>query len=176
MPAIHPEEIGINTAGKLIIRPVHENDLPALFEIVNMPGFRAGTLRLPFQRFTDTERWFAAIGAQDIAIVAEIDGKVVGDASARRFSGRRGHAAAIGMGLHDDYHRRGIGSALLAAIVDAADKWHDIRRLELEVFADNKAAIGLYRKFGFQEEGLLRGYAYRDGAFADAYMMARLRF
>ncbi|MGR6432256.1 GNAT family N-acetyltransferase [Rhizobium sp. PAMB 3174] len=160
----------------LIIRPVHERDLPALFEIVTMPGFRAGTLRLPFQRFSDTEKWFAAIGPEDISIVAELNGKVVGDAGARRFAGRRAHVARIGMGLHDDYHRRGIGSALLAAIIDAADNWHDIRRLELEVFADNKAAIGLYRKFGFQEEGLLRGYAYRNGTYADALVMARLCF
>jgi L-phenylalanine/L-methionine N-acetyltransferase len=160
----------------LVIRPVHQGDLPALFEIVTMPGFREGTLRLPFQRFSDTEAWFAAIGPEDISIVAELDGKVVGDAGLRRFAGRRAHVARIGMGLHDDYHRRGIGSALLAAIIDAADNWHDIRRLELEVFADNAAAIGLYRKFGFQEEGLLRGYAYRNGTYADALVMARLRF
>lgn len=160
----------------LVIRPVHQGDLPALFEIVTMPGFRAGTLRLPFQRFSDTEKWFAAIGPEDISIVAELEGKVVGDAGIRRFAGRRAHVARIGMGLHDDYHRRGIGSALLAAIIDAADNWHDIRRLELEVFADNAAAIRLYRKFGFQEEGLLRGYAYRNGTYADALLMARLRF
>ena len=29
--------------------------------------------------------------------------------------------------------------------------------------------------FGFEVEGLLRGYAFRDGAFVDSYAMARLR-
>jgi putative acetyltransferase len=79
------------------------------------------------------------------------------------------------MGVHDDFTRQGIGSALLGAIVDAADNWLDIKRLELTVFTDNAAAITLYRKFGFEEEGVLRSFAYRAGSYVDAYAMARIR-
>ena len=39
----------------------------------------------------------------------------------------------------------------------------DLHRVELTVYADNEAAIGLYRKFGFEAEGLFRDYAVRDG-------------
>jgi putative acetyltransferase len=42
------------------------------------------------------------------------------------------------------------------------------------VYADNVAALQLYRKFGFAIEGTCRAYAFRDGSFVDAYMMARL--
>ena len=48
-------------------------------------------------------------------------------------------------------------------------------RLELEVYADNEPAIRLYERFGFEREGVLRQYAYRNGQLADALYMARLR-
>lgn len=51
----------------------------------------------------------------------------------------------------------------------------NLRRVELTVYTDNEPAIALYRKFGFVEEGTLRDYAFRDGEFADALSMARLR-
>ena len=73
------------------------------------------------------------------------------------------------------YQGQGVGSALLAAIVDLADNWYNLRRLELEVHADNAAGVALYEKFGFEVEGVYRKFAYRDGAFVDALAMARLR-
>jgi len=51
----------------------------------------------------------------------------------------------------------------------------NLHRVELSVYADNEAAIGLYRKFGFENEGLFRDYAVRDGKWVDTLSMARLR-
>ena len=70
--------------------------------------------------------------------------------------------------------RRGVGSALMAAMCDYADRWAGALRLELTVFVDNEPAIALYRKFGFEIEGTHRAYAMRDGRYVDAYAMARL--
>ena len=55
------------------------------------------------------------------------------------------------------------------------EKWLNLARIELTVFTDNEAAIALYRKFGFEIEGTLRKYAFRDGEFVDAYAMARIK-
>ena len=90
-------------------------------------------------------------------------------------SARRRHVGYIGMAVRDDWHGRGVGSALMAAIVDVADNWLGYRRLELTVYTDNAVAFALYRKFGFETEGTLREYAFRDGRYVDAYTMARLR-
>ena len=63
----------------------------------------------------------------------------------------------------------------MEAVLEIADNWMNLRRIELTVYFDNEAAQRLYRKFGFEMEGRLRDYAVRDGVFADAMSMARLR-
>ena len=68
----------------------------------------------------------------------------------------------------------GIGSAMMAALVELADDWLDLKRLELTVHTDNAPAIRLYRKFGFEVEGTLRANAFRGGVYVDAHAMARL--
>ena len=90
-------------------------------------------------------------------------------------SPRRRHAGAIGMSVRDDWHNRGSAQRCSRAAVDLADNWLNYTRLELTVYTDNAAALALYRKFGFEVEGTLKSYAFRDGRFIDAYAMARLR-
>jgi putative acetyltransferase len=77
------------------------------------------------------------------------------------------------MAVRDDWHGRGVGTALLAAVVDLADNWIGYSRLELTAYTDNAAALALYRRFRFEIEGTARGYALRDGELVDAYLMAR---
>ena len=159
----------------LLIRAARVIDFEAIAAISAMPSFRAGTLRLPFQSADLTRKFLESQGENDLSLVAERDGVVVGSAGWRRFAGRRLHAAAIGMGVHDAHVGRGIGTALLAAILDAADNWHAIRRLELTVYTDNDAAIRLYRRHGFESEGTLRDFAFKAGRYVDATAMARIR-
>ena len=70
---------------------------------------------------------------------------------------------------------RGIGAALLGALIDTSDNWLNLKRLELTVFVDNEPAVRLYQKFGFEIEGTRRAAAFRDGQFVDMYEMARVR-
>ena len=62
----------------------------------------------------------------------------------------------------------------MAALVDWADQWANLLRLELTVYTDNEHAIALYRRFGFVIEGTHRAYALRRGVYVDAHCMARL--
>jgi len=63
----------------------------------------------------------------------------------------------------------------MAAVVELADTWLNVQRLELEVNVDNPAGVRLYRKFGFEIEGTKRWHAFGDGRLADSHFMARLR-
>ena len=82
-------------------------------------------------------------------------------------------------GLGEDSWRswpaKGVGTALMQALLDLADNWLNLSRLELTVFTDNEAAVKLYQKLGFVIEGTHRKFAFRDGEYVDCYAMARLR-
>ncbi len=159
----------------LKLRAACADDVPALCEIANDPGYRWGTLRLPYQGLEETRLWFAGLTANDSLLVAELDGQLVGNGGLHRRTGRRHHSAMLGLGLRDAFQGRGIGNALMSALVDMADNWLDIRRLDLTVYTDNDRAIALYERFGFVREGMLRADSYRGGRYADVLLMARLR-
>jgi len=109
-------------------------------------------------------------------LVAVVEGRVVGNIGLEiARAPRRRDVGSIGMSVHDDYQNRGIGTALMVAVIQLADDWLGLRRLELEVWTDNLAAIHLYEKFGFVIEGTARQFARRAGDFVDAHHMARLR-
>jgi putative acetyltransferase len=63
----------------------------------------------------------------------------------------------------------------MRAVIDLADRWLNLSRIELTVFTDNEPAIALYRKFEFEIEGTHRKFAFRDGEFVDAHVMARVK-
>ena len=90
----------------------------------------------------------------EIEILAEIDGKVVGTAGiskiGRNYKVR--HRADFGIGIDEKYWGLGIGSALTAACIECA-KIAGYRQLELECVAQNHAALNLYRRFGFVKFG-----------------------
>jgi L-phenylalanine/L-methionine N-acetyltransferase len=159
----------------LVIRAARSSDCESLTELANMPGYRNGTLRLPFQSLDRTRQRLEGAGPNMLHIVAAVGDKVIGDAGLECYAGRRSHVGAVGMGVRDDWQRRGIGTALLAALVDTADNWLGLRRIELTVYTDNAPAIRLYEKLGFEREGICRAYAFRNGTYVDAISMARLR-
>jgi putative acetyltransferase len=160
----------------ILIRALEPEDMADVTEVLSQPLAIRGTLQLPFTSLADRQKRNAATPAGHVRLAAVIDGKVIGTIGLHpEANPRRAHAAAIGMAVHDAYAGRGAGSALIAAVVDQADRWLNIRRLELTVFSDNARAIALYERFGFEREGLLRAFAWRDGTYVDAITMARLR-
>ena len=87
-------------------------------------------------------------------------------------SGAKG-VLALGMWLLPQWRGRGGGRVLMEAALQARPS--HIHKIELEVFPDNAAAIGLYRSLGFEEEGLRRDHFRRlDGSLRSALIMARL--
>ena len=160
---------------EILIRASEPEDVPDLTEVLNQPRAVWGTMQLPFTSVATRRERFKVTSASQTMLVAVIDGKVIGSLGLGRLEGRRSHVGTFGMAVHDAYAGRGAGTALMAAAVEQADRWLGIRRLELTVWTDNIRAIALYERFGFEREGLMRDYAWRDGAYADAIAMARLR-
>jgi putative acetyltransferase len=159
------------------IRRSEPDDYRAIHDIHAQPNAIWGTLQVPFP---SVETWRKRLAEQPenlFGLVACIDSEIVGNLGlfVRDRSPRRRHVGDLGMAVHDAWQGRGIGGALMQAAIDLADRWLNLCRLELTVYTDNARAIALYKKFGFEVEGTLKRYAFRDGAYVDAYAMARIR-
>ncbi|MGE0624144.1 MAG: GNAT family N-acetyltransferase [Pseudomonadales bacterium] len=158
------------------IRAVEPEDYEALRDIYAQPNAYYGTLQMPFPSAHTWRERLKQAATDRYSLVACIDDRPVGNIGLIPSPNpRRRHSAGIGMGVHDAFAGRGIGTALMNAVLDLADNWLNVRRLELTVYADNARAIRLYERSGFVAEGAHRDYAFRDGALVDAVAMARLR-
>jgi L-phenylalanine/L-methionine N-acetyltransferase len=167
------------TPGPITIRRARASDADAFARLFAGESAFAGTLQMPYSTADVWRRRLESYEAQPnehLVLVAEVGGEVVGNAGLHRQTGspRRQHAASLGLVVDEPLRGRGVGRSLIAAVVDSADRWTGVLRIELTVFTDNARAIALYRHFGFEIEGTLRAYALHDGIYADALTMARL--
>ncbi|MCG7390326.1 GNAT family N-acetyltransferase [Pantoea sp. ACRSB] len=161
---------------EIIVRHVAPDDAAALLHIYSQPDTMANTLHLPLPSLQKWQERLNNLSPTGHSLVACIEGKVVGQLTLEVIAtARRRHCATLGMGVDQDYRNRGVGKALLGAAVDLCDNWLQVTRMELTVFADNPAAIALYRHFGFEIEGTAKGYAMRQGEMIDTHYMARLK-
>lgn len=165
-----------STEPVVTLERVNESHIEGITALYNDPAITRHTLQMPFQHADIWRARMAPDNERLVKIVALHQGTVIGNIGLEQFSRiRRSHAGTFGMSVAVAWQGKGIGSRLLATVLDIADNWMNLQRLELTVYADNEAAIALYRKFGFETEGRLRDYAVRDGQLVDTLSMARLR-
>lgn len=159
----------------LTIRHLEPADLPQVHALYAEPHAFADTLQLPYQPLAAWETKLDSTRPGVMHLVALRGGKLVGQLGLEALqSPRRRHVATLGMGVKAAAQRTGVGSALVVAAIEACEQWMNISRIELYVYTQNKAAVGLYQKHGFVVEGTCRNYAFRDGVYVDAHVMARV--
>ena len=158
------------------IRRAEADDCDAVVEMFKSASVYGGTLQVPYP---SREYWRKRLSENTdsvYSLVAVVDEQIVAMATDVTFPQRprRRHAGTIGISVHEEWQGKGVGTVLMRALVDLADNWLNLTRLELEVYADNQAAIHLYKRFDFEEEGILRQHAFRDGQYVDSIVMGRL--
>ncbi|OON41883.1 GNAT family N-acetyltransferase [Izhakiella australiensis] len=161
----------------ITLRGVEPDDATAYHRIHSHPDNFCWTLQLPM---ASVAMWRTKLEQNvqngNIGFVAEMAGEVVGEMTLfTNLRPRTRHTVSFGISVDRGYVRRGIASQLMKAGIDYAFNWLGARRLELEVFVDNQSAIGLYRKFGFQSEGVQRQAALKNGEYCDVMIMSLLR-
>jgi ribosomal protein S18 acetylase RimI-like enzyme len=115
-----------------------------------------------------TKQFAASIDGTIVAVAA---GDLVGSlhVDANRFG-----VGELGMAVARPWRGRGVGSALLTAAIEKA-RGDGLHKISLEVFPHNQAAIALYRKFGFVEEGRrVKHYRRSSGDLWDSIVMGLL--
>ncbi|MBM3354089.1 MAG: ribosomal-protein-alanine N-acetyltransferase [Betaproteobacteria bacterium] len=81
-----------------------------------------------------------------------------------------GESHLLNLSIAASHQRRGCGSALLREVMRMA-RSEGGEQLLLEVRPSNLAAQGLYRKFGFRQVGVRKGYYPADGGREDALVL-----
>jgi len=168
----------VSDATTIVIRRPRPADAAAIAATMADPQVQPGLLQMPYgtEEFWRKRIEEMPVGSnvQELFLVAERGGMIVGNAGLMPTQGvRRRHVMGLGLSVAPTAQGQGVGTALMQALVDWADRWAQVLRIELTVFTDNAAAIALYRKFGFELEGTHRAYALRDGVYADVHAMAR---
>ncbi|MDB5858765.1 MAG: hypothetical protein JWQ76_2454 [Ramlibacter sp.] len=163
-------------ADNLTIRAREPEDAAGMSALMGAPGTFEGTLQMPDMPVASRLEHLSRVEAGGCSLVAVAAGRVVGCAGLHLngASMRRAHARSLGIGVALEWQGRGVGRRLIARLLDWADNWANVLRVELVVHADNDRAQALYRNMGFVEEGRHRDYALKDGRFVDALAMARL--
>ena len=107
-------------------------------------------------------------------LVATLDGSVVGVLD---FVGatneQEAHAGTFGISVDREVRGRGIGTALLEALIAWAPS-HGIKRLQAWAWMTNPRALDLYERLGFEREGLCRAAVIADGEPVDVALVARV--
>jgi putative acetyltransferase len=158
----------------LVVRRCEPEDYEAVHRVYSSPGAMAGTLGVPFSSAQEVREALERDGSYPL--VACAGEEVVGQLTLSVYTNPRTlHSGHFGIAVRDDWQGKGVGTALMDAALDLADNQLGLTRLDLSVYVDNAPAIGLYKRFGFEIEGTHRRFAYRNGEYVDALVMARLR-
>ncbi len=161
---------------KIAIRHVEPEDFKAIQQLHTQPKVIWGTLQMPFPSVEQWRKRLAEKPDSLYGLVACVENGICGFLCLwiEAQSARRRHVSGLGMAVHDQWQGNGVGTALMNAAIELADRWLNLRRLELTVYTDNEAALKLYQRFGFEIEGTHSYYAFRDSTYVNAYSMARI--
>lgn len=163
---------------RVTLRPAEEGDAAAIlrgFDEVGAEEVYIG--REGADRDVEEEREFIRSRRRDphvLLMVAEVEGEVVGLGGVfpGRFGRKDAHVGNLGMWLLAPYRERSIGSAMMEYMLDWA-RGVGFEKIQLEVFSTNQRAINLYRRYGFEVEGVQRRAFKLKGEYADGLLMGR---
>lgn len=106
-----------------------------------------------------------------LQLVAENEGRIVGNAEVIKLSGRESHVGKLGISVRSGYRRIGIATKLVESLLREARK-HRLKIILLAVFEPNLPARTLYRKLGFKEIGRTPRGVLWEGKYVDDIKMA----
>lgn len=160
----------------ILLRTATAEDAAAIAEIYNQ-GIedRVATYETRRRSAEDQQAWLQAIAGRYPAVVAQIDGEIIGWAGAGPYRDRECYRGIgeFSMYVHRDWRRRGVGDLLLAGLISEAERL-GLWKLLSRIFPFNEASRALCRKHGFREVGVYEKHARLDGRWLDVVIVERL--
>lgn len=163
----------------LVFREAEIDDAEEMISYLNIVGGESDNLMHGSEGFkvpveAVKRRIQASHDADNSIIMIVLAGeKIIARAELDGCSGARlHHNARFSISVRKDYWNMKIGTMLVTKIIERAGKMN-LRNIELEVIAENKAAIALYHKMGFSDVGIYRNYWFANNVYSDAIVMQK---
>ena len=163
----------------LVFREAEIDDAEEMISYLNIVGGESDNLMHGSEGFkvpveAVKRRIQASHDADNSIIMIALAGeKIIARAELDGFPGTRlHHNAKFSISVRKDYWNMKIGTMLMTKIIECAGKMN-LRNIELEVIAENKAAIALYQKMGFSDVGVYKNYWFANNVYRDAIVMQK---
>jgi phosphinothricin acetyltransferase len=157
----------------LAIRPATADDLAAINDIYNHYVLHSTATYQEKPEPMDGRRgWFERHGPAHPVTVAEAGGAVVGWASLSPFHARSAYRRTVenSVYVHPDYHRRGIGRALLLDLIERA-RGLGHHTIIAGIDAEQPASVALHARLGFVQVAHLKQVGHKFGRWLDVVYM-----
>jgi RimJ/RimL family protein N-acetyltransferase len=165
---------------EVILRTPRWEDLDDMLEFINGLVDEDAMIAADKKQTRDSETDWLARNLTNlekgvhVAVVAEVDGRMVGSCEVNPRPGRMSHVGSLGISVRGGYRDVGIGQELMRE-AEAQAKSLGVEVLILEVFGINDRAIHVYEKMGFGRMGAIpRGVKYRGEYVDSVYMYKRI--
>lgn len=161
---------------RLILRAARPEDLAEVNAIYNhYVETSTCTFQIEPEPLSGRRAWFDAHGAEHPITVAERDKAVIGWASLSRYHAREGYRYTVedSVYVRHDAHGQGIGRALLADLVERAERlgYHTILAA---ISADQAASVALHQRLGFQKVAHFSEVGFKFGRWIDVVFLQRM--
>lgn len=169
----------LNDGSAILVRDLEESEAQQLLSLLeNLAVDGEGQILLPQEipmMEVEPGPWIHAARSHPNEIFLGVfqGPTLVGFLEVRNFRRRRlAHVVSFSMGITREWRQRGVGKFLLSAMIQWLREYTEIEKIHLEVNGDNSAALALYKRFGFQEEGRKRlAIKYAPGHYTDEVLM-----
>lgn len=178
MPKSKTEIIELKNQKTVTIRQAEIDDAESLLNCIKtyvsqseyIPKLRQ-EIKLTIKQEKDWINSFLA-NENSLLLVAEYDNEIIGNID---LTGNRRkimeHTAVVGMGMLREWRNSGLGTALLKLAIEWAKGNPILELLWLQVYTDNKLGLILYRKMGFEENGIIKNFFKQDDKYFDNLTM-----
>jgi len=161
----------------MLIRPAERRDAEAIAAIYNHAvETSVATMDLRSRTLEEQEAWIEERSGALPALVAVIDGRVMGFAGVSPHRSRPAYRSSVedSIYLDPDAQGRGVGKALLTALLEATGEagYHAVFARCVAGGAD--ASIALHKKLGFFEVGVEREVGRKFGRWHDVVVLQKL--
>ncbi|MDM5188198.1 GNAT family protein [Bacillus sp. DX4.1] len=173
------KKISLRNGKEVFIREVSKEDAKRMIDFYNIVGGETDFLSFGENEFsmglTDYESFLASTRAEShsIILLATIDDEIVSIASiTSNGKARTKHVGTLGIVIEEKHCGFGLGKILMNELIEWAQANGTTKKITLVTREDNTRAIELYKKVGFEEEGLLKEDTYINGIFYSTLIMS----